>query len=106
MLKDAEMGCKVCYTKFLVQSFFQYLNFQHFEHSRSDIFRPCDLSLSAQPISVRKHKQEKKPINLCAPHELLKNVSTMFDNLTMLLLLGPGLRPGPSHKMQMVCFLS
>ena len=48
-----------------------------------------------QPISIqhnrlpsqsasREHNQEKKPTNLCAPRELLKNFLVMFDNHTIL----------------------
>ena len=33
----------------------------------------------------KKNNQEKKPTNLCAPHEFLKKMSAMFDNHTILL---------------------
>ena len=41
--------------------------------------------LPAQPTSNRKTQSRKKPTNLCTPREFLQNVSTMFDNHTILL---------------------
>ena len=36
--------------------------------------------LLAQPISTRTLQLRKKPTNLCAPLEFLKQMSVMFDN--------------------------
>ena len=46
-------------------------------------FSPRDRSLAAQPISIRKHNQEKSPQTLAHLVNFSKNMSDMFDDHTI-----------------------